>query len=340
MGVMFVVYFIALALVEMGYERTFGRMIAFIRPRTIDGDESGAIISAAPSLANGLNDGPAEGAKYFDRMLSRSDIESRTQSRMATSTMDALLVQELKKKFNLFTAVDGLSFGVHRKECFGLLGVNGAGKTTTFRMLTGDLPPSSGIAHAGPFNNRQSLSGFQQQLGYCPQFDPLLDKLTAREMLFLFGRLRGIEECNLKYCSQELIEMADLRKHADRPTETYSGGNKRKLSLALAMMGSPSLLLLDEPTSGVDPGARRKIWTTLAKVRQDLGCSIILTSHSMEECEALCSRVAIMVNGQFKCIGPIQHLRGKYGQGYTVIIKLKRDNSTRAAIRWPSRHVR
>ncbi|KAI1307953.1 Phospholipid-transporting ATPase ABCA3 [Halotydeus destructor] len=238
---------------------------------------------------------------------------------------EALLVQNLKRSFGKSIAVDGLSFGVHKQEIFGLLGVNGAGKTTTFKILTGDILPTAGDARSGPLSIVDQRSEFQQQLGYCPQFDALLDKMTGSEMLFLFGRLRGIPEYMLRREVNQLIEMSDLTKHAHKPTETYSGGNKRKLSLAIALIGSPKLLLLDEPTSGVDPGARRKIWTTLGHIREQYGCSIILSSHSMEECEALCSRLAIMVKGQFRCLGPVQHLRNKYGQGYTVIIKIKRD---------------
>ncbi|KAI1307918.1 Phospholipid-transporting ATPase ABCA3 [Halotydeus destructor] len=237
---------------------------------------------------------------------------------------DALIVNNLRRHFGNFVAVNGLSFGVHKKEIFGLLGVNGAGKTTTFKMLTGDILPTAGDARSGPLSIVDQRSDFQQQLGYCPQFDALLDKMTGIEMLFLFGRLRGIPEYLLQRQVEQLIRMSDLTKHAHKPTETYSGGNKRKLSLAIALIGSPKLLLLDEPTSGVDPGARRKIWSTLSYIREHYGCSIILTSHSMEECEALCSRLAIMVSGQFRCLGPVQHLRKKYGEGYTVILKLKR----------------
>ena len=170
-------------------------------------------------------------------------------------------------------------------------------------MLTGDLDVTSGDARSGLFSIIDSLSHFQQQLGYCPQFDALLDKLTGREMLFLFGRLRGIPEYMLSRSVEELIVMCDLTKHADKPTQAYSGGNKRKLSLAMALIGSPRILLLDEPTSGVDPAARRIIWSTLATVRQKFGCSLVLTSHSMDECEALCSRLGIMVNGQLRCLG-------------------------------------
>ena len=238
---------------------------------------------------------------------------------------EALGVIDLTKKFGNFVAVDHLTFGVHKEECFGLLGINGAGKTTSFRMLTGDLTITNGNAFIGDAILCQNIKSFQQQVGYCPQFDALLDCLTGREMLYLFARLRGMRERNISKNVKQLIEMVDLQEHADKTTQTYSGGNKRKLSLAIAMIGHPAVIFLDEPTTGVDPAARRKIWSTLVYYQEKFQSSIILTSHSMEECEALCSRIGIMVNGKFKCLGSTQHLRTKYGQGYTVIIKIKRE---------------
>lgn len=238
---------------------------------------------------------------------------------------DSLTVDSLYKRFGQVTAVNNLSFGVHPKECFGLLGVNGAGKTTTFKMMTADILPNVGNVFASQTCSlEQNVTQYQTMLGYCPQFDPLLDKLTGKEMLYLMGRIRGISSKNLSRVVEELVETVNLQAHVNKMTENYSGGNKRKLSLALALIGSPQLLLLDEPTSGVDPAARRKIWTTLANVRHKYGCAIILTSHSMDECEALCARVGIMVNGQFQCLGSIQHLRSKFGKGYSITVKLKR----------------
>lgn len=251
--------------------------------------------------------------------------EKRRINDMASSASfraDALIVDNLTKNYGRLQAVNGVSFGVHEKECFGLLGTNGAGKTTTFRMITGDCFPSYGNAHHDDFDLVHSLRDFQLNLGYCPQFDPLLDKLTGREMLHLFGRLRGVCGDDLKIVTNDLIEMAGLKKYADKTTETYSGGNKRKLSLVLAIIGHPKVLLLDEPTSGVDPSSRRKIWNMLGMIRNQFGCSIVMTSHSMQECESICSRIGIMVAGQFRCLGSVQHLRNKYGQGFTLMIKI------------------
>jgi ABC-type multidrug transport system ATPase subunit len=199
-------------------------------------------------------------------------------------------------------------------------------------MITGDLFPTFGNAFQSTGNSVvKDTKEYQEQLGYCPQFDPLLDKLSGRETLELFARLRGLQEKSITPLVSQLIALTDLTAHADKKTESFSGGNKRKLSLAIALMANPQILLLDEPTSGVDPAARRRIWTTLSHISQTFGCSIILTSHSMQECEALCQRIAIMVSGKLRCLGSSQHLRAKFGQGYTIAVKFKRSQLTDAA---------
>lgn len=236
---------------------------------------------------------------------------------------EALVVYKLTKHFKNLTAVKGLTFGVHKEECFGLLGVNGAGKSTTFSMLTGDQTPDDGNAYIGKHNLIDSLSEFEKNIGFCPQFDPLLDKLTAKEMLYLFARLRGVRSSLIAGEVMTMIKMVDLQKYANKCTENYSGGNKRKLSLALAIIGNPPVIFLDEPTAGVDPFARRKIWTALDFVRETYKSSLILTSHSMQESEALCGRIAIMVAGRFMCLGSTQNLRSKFGQGFSIDVKLK-----------------
>ncbi|CAL1280707.1 unnamed protein product [Larinioides sclopetarius] len=267
-----------------------------------------------------------------ENIVEDSDVleeEERIRNLLAThpgSNGEALVVSDLTKVFKNFYAVNHLTFGIHQEECFGLLGVNGAGKTTTFRMLTGDCYPTEGNALMQNCSINTNLKKFQSYLGYCPQFDALIDRLTGREMLMLFGRLRGLTGTDLYEKVEKLIKMTDLTKHADKQTQFYSGGNKRKLSVAIALIGSPPLILLDEPTAGVDPVSRRKIWNILSQARNNTGAAVLLTTHSMEESEALCNRLAIMVNGRFRCLGSIQQLKTKYGQGYTLIIKLKRED--------------
>ncbi|XP_076318605.1 phospholipid-transporting ATPase ABCA3-like isoform X2 [Tachypleus tridentatus] len=266
---------------------------------------------------------------YVDQDVDVAEEQDRVENvlKQGQVASEALVVTKLTKYFSTLCAVDRLTLGVHKQECFGLLGVNGAGKTTTFRMLTGDLMLTDGNAYIGEYSLRQDMKKFQEHIGYCPQFDALIDKLTGREMLYLFARLRGIPETQIGHTVEEIIEMIDLQHHAEKLTVKYSGGNRRKLSLALALIGNPAVVFLDEPTSGIDPTARRKIWTALETIRTSSGMAVVLTTHSMEECEALCNRLAIMVNGQFRCLGGIQYLKSKFGQGSTLIVKLEREKA-------------
>uniref|UniRef100_A0A4W6FGA7 ATP binding cassette subfamily A member 4 n=1 Tax=Lates calcarifer TaxID=8187 RepID=A0A4W6FGA7_LATCA len=213
-----------------------------------------------------------------------------------------------------FMAVEGF--------CFGLLGVNGAGKTTTFKMLTGDTDVSSGDATVAGYSILTEILDVHQNMGYCPQFDAIDELLTGREHLYLYARLRGVPESEIPRVAEWGIQKLGLTEYAGCCAGTYSGGNKRKLSTAIAMIGCPALVLLDEPTTGMDPHSRRFLWNAIISVIRD-GRAVVLTSHSMEECEALCTRLAIMVNGTFKCLGTIQHLKYKFGDGYVVTMKIK-----------------
>ncbi|CDQ93892.1 unnamed protein product, partial [Oncorhynchus mykiss] len=207
-------------------------------------------------------------------------------------------------------------------QCFGLLGVNGAGKTTTFKMLTGDTDVSSGEASVTGHSILTNILDVHQNMGYCPQFDAIDDLLTGREHLHLYARLRGVPESEISKVADWAIQKLGLADYAGHTAGTYSGGNKRKLSTAIAMIGCPPLVLLDEPTTGMDPHSRRFLWNSIMSVIQD-GRAVVLTSHSMEECEALCTRLAIMVNGTFQCLGTIQHLKYKFGDGYVVTMKIQ-----------------
>uniref|UniRef100_A0A8C9EZ84 ATP binding cassette subfamily A member 3 n=1 Tax=Pavo cristatus TaxID=9049 RepID=A0A8C9EZ84_PAVCR len=221
-------------------------------------------------------------------------------------------------------AVDRISLAVSKGECFGLLGFNGAGKTTTFKMLTGDESITSGDAFVDGHSILANIKKVQQRIGYCPQFDALLDHMTGRETLSMYARLRGIPERYISSCVENMLRGLLLEPHADKLVRTYSGGNKRKLSAGIALIGGPPVIFLDEPSTGMDPVARRLLWDAVTRTRE-CGKSIIFTSHSMEECEALCTRLAIMVNGQFKCLGSPQHLKSKFGSGYTLLAKTRTD---------------
>lgn len=234
------------------------------------------------------------------------------------------MAHRLTKFYGDLKAASEISFRVTGNECFGLLGTNGAGKTTVFGVLTGDIVASEGKAFIKGLDIDGSLHEYRRQIGHCPQCDALLKSLTGKEILELYCALRGIPKADSKAMVDALVALVGIQPHVNKKTESYSGGNKRKLSLAVALVGNPVILFLDEPTAGVDPSARRRIFTTLSRSQKDFNTAIVLTSHSMEVCEALCSRVAIMVGGTSCCMGPIQHLKSKYGTGYLVQIKLKK----------------
>ncbi|PFX16944.1 ATP-binding cassette sub-family A member 1 [Stylophora pistillata] len=187
-------------------------------------------------------------------------------------------------------AVNRLCVGVPKGECFGLLGVNGAGKTSTFKMLTGDISVTSGEAFVDGYSVLTDIHNAHQSMGYCPQFDGLDSQLTAAEHLRLYARLRGVPEKDVKKVVESLIARMNLTEYANRCAGGYSGGNKRKLSTAIALVGNPPIVFLDEPTTGMDPKARRFLWNVITSLVKE-GRTVILTSH-------------------------------RYGDGYTVTLRI------------------
>ncbi|KAM7035903.1 ATP-binding cassette sub-family A member 13 [Passerculus sandwichensis] len=263
------------------------------------------------------------------------DVEMERQRLFGGRTgNDVLLLYNLRKCYGGFskknTAVENISLGIPRGECFGLLGTNGAGKSTTFKMLTGDIIPSAGRAvirtPTGSEMDILSASSEGILIGYCPQQDALDELLTGWEHLYYYCTLRGIPKQDIHKVAEDLVNRLRLNAHADKLVRTYSAGTKRKLSTAVALVGKPQILLLDEPSSGMDPCSKRYLWKAILKEVQD-GCAAVLTSHSMEECEALCTRLAIMVNGAFKCLGSPQHIKNRFGEGYSVKVWLSKEIS-------------
>lgn len=248
---------------------------------------------------------------------------------------DVIILQGLTKTFGNKVAARDIYFSIPQGQCFGFLGVNGAGKSTTLKMLTGDELPTSGTATLAGWDIIAHPQQVRRLMGYCPQFDALHALMTARETLEFYGRLRGISEQKLGRMVDFLLKRLTLTQYADRPAGTYSGGNKRKLSVAIALIGNPKVVFLDEPSSGMDPVSRRFMWDFISETMA--GRSVILTTHSMEECEALCQRIGILVAGQMRCIGSAQHLKHRFGRGFEV------DVSTGAAdinpvLNWINQH--
>ncbi|KAF7819038.1 ABC transporter A family member 1 isoform X1 [Senna tora] len=219
-------------------------------------------------------------------------------------------------------AVDSLTFSVQEGECFGFLGTNGAGKTTTLFMLCGEESPSDGTACIFGKDIRSHPKAARQHIGYCPQFDALLEYLTVQEHLELYARIKGVPNYMIDNVVMEKLEEFDLLKHANKPSFSLSGGNKRKLSVAIAMIGDPPIVILDEPSTGMDPIAKRFMWDVISRISTRRGkTAVILTTHSMNEAQALCTRIGIMVGGRLRCIGSPQHLKTRFGNHLELEVK-------------------
>mmetsp|Transcript_16036 Transcript_16036/g.15960 ORF Transcript_16036/g.15960 Transcript_16036/m.15960 type:complete len:536 (-) Transcript_16036:33-1640(-) len=225
-------------------------------------------------------------------------------------------------KSDVKTAIQEISFIVPFQEAFALLGVNGAGKTSTFRILTGEYGPTKGQAYINGCNVVTNLSEARYNIGYCPQFDALTELLTPTEHLRLYAKIKGIPRSLIpKFVAQQLSDMG-LEKYANVRSGNLSGGNKRKLSVAIACIGNPPVVFLDEPSAGMDPEARKNMWKVINSIKSQK-VSIILTTHSMDEAEALCNTIGIMVAGRLRCHGTATHIKNKFGSGYEFFLKAK-----------------
>ncbi|XP_071523722.1 LOW QUALITY PROTEIN: uncharacterized protein [Panulirus ornatus] len=218
------------------------------------------------------------------------------------------------------TAVSNLFLALKRGECFSLLGLNGAGKTTTFRCLTGDLHPTRGQILVNGLILEEALALPHPIMSYCPQNHALDPNLTPREALSIMALIRGFPSKEIPVVLEEAIKQMGLSGEDTTCIRHLSGGSKRKLSTALALIGNPLLVLLDEPTTGMDPASRRLVWHAIQSVTQD-GRTVLLTSHSMDEVNQLSHRMAIMVNGYFVCLGSPHYLKHKLGDKYTIRLK-------------------
>ncbi|ETV67436.1 hypothetical protein H257_16318 [Aphanomyces astaci] len=229
----------------------------------------------------------------------------------------AVVMQHLRKVYKGGkVGLNDLTLALPKGECFGYLGINGAGKTSTMKILTGDVLPTSGSATLGGFDIMSQQIEVRRLIGYCPQFDALIDLLTVREHLELFASIKGVPSKRICDTVKDKMDQMNLNDFEHKLAGTLSGGNKRKLSVAIALIGSPPIIFLDEPSTGMDPVSRRFMWDVIADIStRSKESTILLTTHSMEECEALCSRVGIMVGGSLSCLGSIQHLKNRFGDG-------------------------
>lgn len=211
--------------------------------------------------------------------------------------------------------------------CLSLSGHNGAGKTTTMKIIIAEEAATRGRVQINGHNIYSHLTEAFRHMGYCPQHDALWKNITVREHLECYAAIRGIPWGDIDRIVDHYLTGLQIHEHADKETQECSGGTRRKLSFAMAMIGGPKVVLLDEPSTGMDPRSKRFLWDTILASFQG-GRGAILTTHSMEEADALCSRVGIMVKGELRCIGSTQHLKNLYGAGYTLEIKLSCGDTT------------
>eukprot|EP00892_Ulva_mutabilis_P002745 jgi/Ulvmu1/12471/UM009_0123.1 len=222
-------------------------------------------------------------------------------------------------------AVKKVSLAIPAGHCFGLLGTNGAGKTTIFRMMTSDTRPTRGDVFLAGWRLNFSLPSSLARLatGYCPQAGGLTVALTPREILEFYARMRGLPSAAVPAAVDHVLCALCLEEQAAVPVRALSGGNKRRLSVAVALIGAPQVLLLDEPSTGMDPTARRRLWAALQAARH-AGHTIVLTSHTMADADVLCTRVGILVNGELRCVGSPMDLKACLNGGYVVEARLPR----------------
>ena len=229
---------------------------------------------------------------------------------------NAIELKALRKEFKAnggkVVAVDGISFTVKEGEIFGLLGPNGAGKTTTMSMLTTILSKTSGSVKICGFDVVREKEKVRELIGIIFQDPSLDDELTARENLDFHARLYGVKE-NKKSIIEDVLKLVELEGYADRQVKTFSGGMKRRLEIARGFIHYPKVLFLDEPTIGLDPQTRRKIWSYITRLNKEKNLSIILTTHYMEEADELCDRIAIIDHGKIIKMGTPEGLKNSFG---------------------------
>lgn len=223
-------------------------------------------------------------------------------------------VDKLEKRFGEHVAVDQINFSIEEGECFGLLGPNGAGKTTTIRMLITLIPASSGTMSIAGLDVKQHKVIIRRLLGYVPQSLSADGTLTGYENLLVMAKLLGLSVQERKQRIEEVLNILNLQQAAHQLVQTYSGGMVRRLEIGQAILNRPHILILDEPTVGLDPTARRSVWETVDALRQALHMTLLITTHYMEEADNYCQRVAIMDHGRIVAIGTPTELKANLQQ--------------------------
>lgn len=242
--------------------------------------------------------------------------------------MDALLeIEGLTKRFGGIVAVDGISFAVERGEVLGFLGPNGAGKSTTMRMVTGYLPPTSGRASVAGFDVERTPLEVKRRIGYLPEGAPAYGEMTPTAILDFSARMRGLDEATRQTRTDEMIDRLHLDGVLHRPIETLSKGFKRRVGLALALLHDPDVLILDEPTDGLDPNQKHEVRSLLADIAPDK--AIVVSTHILEEVDAICTRAIVIAGGRIVADARPRELLGRSEHHNAVVVRLGRDDAGR-----------
>nr|BAO45863.1 ATP-binding cassette transporter subfamily A member [Acacia mangium] len=278
-----------------------------------------------------------QGSKVFVQM-EKPDVSQereKVEQLLLEPTMDhAIVCDNLKKVYPGRDgnpekyAVKGLSLALPHGECFGMLGPNGAGKTSFISMMIGLTKPTSGAAFVQGMDIRTQMDEIYTSMGVCPQHDLLWETLTGREHLLFYGRLKNLKGSALTQAVEESLKSVNLFHGgvADKKAGKYSGGMKRRLSVAISLIGDPKVVYMDEPSTGLDPASRNNLWNVVKRAKQNR--AIILTTHSMEEAEVLCDRIGIFVDGSWQCIGNPKELKSRYGGSFvfTMTTSVEHEN--------------
>ncbi|MED6196532.1 hypothetical protein PIB30_048382 [Stylosanthes scabra] len=285
-----------------------------------------------------------QGSRVLDQMDKPDVIQEREkveQLLLEPAINHGIVCNELKKVYpgrdgnSDKEAVRGLFLAVPQGECFGMLGPNGAGKTSFISMMIGLTKPTSGTAYVKGLDIRTDMNGLYTSMGVCPQHDLLWERLTGREHLLFYGRLKNLKGSALTQAVEDSLKSLNLFNGgvADKQAGKYSGGMKRRLSVAISLIGNPSVVYMDEPSTGLDPASRKRLWDVIKTAKQDR--AVILTTHSMEEAEALCDRLGIFVDGSLQCIGNPKELKARYGGSYvlTMTTSLEHESDVQNMVR-------
>ncbi len=263
-----------------------------------------------------------------DVIKEREKVRSIVERGIVNRSASAIFINNLRKVYfargsvPAKVAVKNINLSIPQGEIFGLLGANGAGKTTLLKMVSGLELPSSGFALINGYDVVQDTSSAQRSMGLCPQFDTLIERLSVRENLLFFGRIKGLANDQVESVCEAFMQAMNIKRYENKLIQQLSGGNRRKVSLAVALLGAPPTVYLDEPSTGLDPVACRLMWRLLSKIASAKSTAIVLTTHNMLECEAVCTRVCIMKLGEMVCLGDSQHLRSTHGTGFLLEVNL------------------